>query len=151
MTKLKAGKKAPAFSVTNQDGKLISLKDFKGKKLVLYFYPQANTPTCTTESCNLSDNYKLLQKAGYEVLGVSPDSEKKQASFKKKFNLPFDLLADTEHKVIKAFDVWGEKTTFGKTYEGLIRTTFLIDENGVIEDVIEKVEAKNHAAQILEA
>ncbi len=96
MTKLKAGKKAPAFSVKNQDGKTVSLKAFKGKKLVLYFYPQANTPTCTTESCNLSDNYKLLQKARYEVLGVSPDSEKKQSSFKKKYNLPFDLLADTD-------------------------------------------------------
>lgn len=149
MTKLKVGRKAPDFKVKNQDGKEVSLSDFKGKKLVLYFYPQANTPTCTVESCNLSDNYKLLKKAGYEVLGVSPDGEKKQANFKKKFNFPFDLLADEDHKLIKAYDVWGEKTTFGKTYMGLLRTTFLIDENGKIEDIIEKVESKSHAAQIL--
>ncbi len=149
MTKLKVGGKAPDFKVNNQDGKAISLKDFKGKKLVLYFYPQANTPTCTVESCNLSDNYKFLQKAGYAVLGVSPDSEKKQAGFKKKFGFPFDLLADVDQKVIQAYDVWGEKTTFGKTYMGLIRTTFIIDEKGKIEEIIEKVESKNHANQIL--
>lgn len=149
MTKLKVGGKAPDFKVNNQDGKAISLKDFKGKKLVLYFYPQANTPTCTVESCNLSDNYKILQKAGYAVLGVSPDSEKKQAGFKKKFGFPFDLLADINQEVIQAYDVWGEKTTFGKTYMGLIRTTFIIDEKGKIEEIIEKVESKNHANQIL--
>ena len=149
MTKLKVGGKAPDFKVNNQDGKAISLKDFKGKKLVLYFYPQANTPTCTVESCKLSDNYKFLQKAGYAVLGVSPDSEKKQAGFKKKFGFPFDLLADINQEVIQAYDVWGEKTTFGKTYMGLIRTTFIIDEKGKIEEIIEKVESKNHANQIL--
>ena len=151
MTKLKIGAKAPGFKVKNQDGKEISLKDFKGKKVVLYFYPQANTPTCTIESCNLSDNYKLLQKAGYEVLGVSPDGEKKQANFKKKFKFPFDLLADTEHEIINAYDVWAEKTTFGKTYMGLKRTTFIIDEKGVIANIIEKVESKEHAKQILES
>lgn len=149
MTKLKVGGKAPDFKVNNQDGKAISLKDFKGKKLVLYFYPQANTPTCTEESCNLSDNYKFLQKAGYAVLGVSPDSETKQAGFKKKFGFPFDLLSDIDQEVIQAYDVWGEKTTFGKTYMGLIRTTFIIDEKGKIEEIIEKVESKNHANQIL--
>lgn len=149
MTILKIGSKAPDFKVKNQDGKEVSLKNFKGKKVVLYFYPQANTPTCTIESCNLSDNYKQLQKAGYEVLGVSPDSEKKQAGFKLKFKLPFDLLADTEHDLVKAYDVWGEKKTFGKTYMGLKRTTFIINEKGLIEDIIEKVEAKDHAKQIL--
>ncbi|MCX6188549.1 MAG: thioredoxin-dependent thiol peroxidase [Bacteroidetes bacterium] len=149
MTILKIGNKAPDFKVKNQDGNEVSLKDFKGKKLVLYFYPQANTPTCTIESCNLSDNYKQLQKAGYEVVGVSPDSEKKQAGFKSKFKLPFDLLADTEHDLVKAYDVWGEKKTFGKTYMGLKRTTFIISEKGLIEDIIEKVEAKEHTKQIL--
>ena len=149
MTKLKVGGKAPDFRVNNQDGKAISLKDFKGKKLVLYFYPQANTPTCTVESCNLSDNYQFLHKAGYAVLGVSPDSETKQAGFNKKFGFPFDLLADINQEVIQAYDVWGEKTTFGKTYMGLIRTTFIIDEKGKIEEIIEKVESKNHANQIL--
>ncbi len=150
MTKLKKGAKAPDFKAKNQDGKEISLSDYKGKKLVLYFYPQANTPTCTIESCNLSDNYKYLKKAGYEVLGVSPDSEKKQANFKKKFKFPFDLLADIDHQLIDAYDVWGEKTTFGKTYMGLRRTTFVIDEKGKIEDIIEKVESKQHTKQILE-
>ncbi len=149
MTTLKIGDKAPDFKVKNQDGKEVVLKAFKGKKLVLYFYPQANTPTCTIESCNLSENYKLLQKAGYEVLGVSPDSEKKQSGFKTKHKFPFDLLADTEHELVKAYDVWGEKKTFGKTYMGLKRTTFIINEKGLIEDIIEKVEAKEHAKQIL--
>ncbi len=149
MTKLKVGDKAPDFKANNQDGKAISLKDFKGKKLVLYFYPQANTPTCTIESCNLSDNYKLLQKAGYEVLGISGDSEKKQSNFRKKFKFPFDLMADINHDIINAYDVWGEKTTFGKTYMGLRRTTFIVNEKGKIEDIIEKVESKNHAEQIM--
>lgn len=149
MTKLKIGNKAPDFKVNNQDGKSISLKDFKGKKVVLYFYPQANTPTCTIESCNLSDNYKLLQKAGSVVIGVSPDTEQKQANFKNKFKFPFDLLADINHEVIDKYDVWAEKTTFGKTYMGLLRTTFIINEKGKIEDIIEKVESKRHAEQIL--
>jgi peroxiredoxin Q/BCP len=148
---LKKGNKAPAFKAFNQDGKLISLDDFKGKKLVIYFYPGANTPTCTVESCNLSDNYKLLQKAGYEVIGISPDSQKKQFNFKKKFKLPFDLLSDTDHKIIEAYGVWGEKFTFGHHYMGVFRNTFLIDEKGKIADIIEKVESKRHAEQILES
>ena len=149
MTKLKLGDKAPDFKVKNQDGKEIGLKDFKGKKLVLFFYPQANTPTCTVESCNLSDNYQSLKNAGYEVLGISPDNEKKQANFKRKFNFPFDLLADIDHEIINAYDVWGEKTTFGRTYMGLLRTTFIIDEKGKILKIIDKVESKNHANQII--
>ncbi len=149
MTKIKKGDKAPNFKAKNQNGEWVSLSDFKGKKLVLYFYPKANTPTCTVESCNLSDNHQLLQKAGYAVLGVSADSEKQQLNFKNKFKFPFDLLADENQEVIKAYDVWAEKSTFGKTYMGLVRTTFIINELGKIEEVIDKVESKNHAQQIL--
>lgn len=147
--KLKSGSKAPSFAAKNQDGKLISLKDYKGKKLVLYFYPQDDTPTCTKEACNLRDNYKLLMKQGYIVLGVSPDNEKKHKKFITKYKLPFDLIADMEHKIADSYGVWGEKTLFGRTYMGILRTTFVINESGVIDEIIEKVESGDHANQIL--
>ncbi|MBK9017747.1 MAG: thioredoxin-dependent thiol peroxidase [Saprospiraceae bacterium] len=149
MTQLKSGDKAPNFKSTDEQGNLVSLADFKDKKLVLYFYPADSTPTCTVEACNLRDNFEVLRKAGYHVLGVSPDSAKKHQSFIKKHSLPFPLLMDEDHAIIKAYDVWGPKVTFGKAYDGLMRTTFLINEKGVIERVIDKVESKRHAEQIL--
>jgi peroxiredoxin Q/BCP len=147
--KLKKGKPAPDFEAVNQDGKIVRLDKFKGKKLVLYFYPQDDTPTCTNEACNLRDNYKLLLKQGYEILGVSPDSEKKHRNFIAKYKLPFDLLSDPELRLIKAYGVWGKKETFGRKYMGVKRTTFVIDENGIIQEIIEKVISKEHAAQIM--
>ena len=149
MTTLKEGKKAPAFKGKDQNGKLVSLADYKGKKVVLYFYPQDNTPTCTKEACNLRDNYEMLLSKGYVVLGVSPDNETSHLKFIKKHNLPFPLLADTERAIVDSYGVWAEKTTFGKTYLGIIRTTFVIDEKGVIQEVISKVDSANHAEQIL--
>ncbi len=149
MTILKEGVKAPAFKAQNEKGETVSLADFKGKKLVLYFYPQDNTPTCTVEACNLRDNYKSFQKQGYEILGVSPDSSKKHTNFIAKNNLPFSLLADENLSIINAYGVWAEKKTFGKTYMGVVRTTFVIDEKGIIEKIIDKVESKVHATQIL--
>lgn len=149
MTKLKAGDKAPNFKTKDENGNTVSLPDFKGKKLVLYFYPADNTPTCTVEACNLRDNFVALRKAGYHVLGVSPDSAKKHQNFIKKHSLPFPLLMDEDHAIIKAYDVWGPKVTFGKAYDGLLRTTFLINEKGIIERVIDKVESKRHTEQIL--
>ena len=149
-TKLKEGQKAPDFSANNENGEVISLKSLLGKKVVLYFYPADDTPTCTTESCNLRDNHAKLKKKGYEVFGVSPDDEKSHLKFIKKYKLPFSLLADTDKKIIHAYDVWGSKTVFGKTYDDLIRTTFVIDEKGNIEKVIRDVKAKAHTEQILE-
>lgn len=149
MTNLKAGDKAPNFSCPNQDGKTISLNDFKGKKLVLFFYPKASTPGCTAEACNLSDNYQQFIAKGYEVLGVSADSQKRQANFKEKYGFPYDLLADEDLNVIKAYGVWGPKKFMGKTYDGIHRTTFIINEDGTIIDVIGKVKTKDHASQIL--
>lgn len=146
---LKAGDKAPAFEAPNQEGTVIKSEDLKGKKIVLYFYPKDNTPTCTVEACNLRDNYAELQKQGYVVLGVSPDSAKKHQNFIKKFELPFDLLVDSDLAVHNAYGVWAEKNTFGKTYMGTLRTTFVIDENGVLKKVIEKVTSKTHHSQIL--
>ncbi|TLU99028.1 thioredoxin-dependent thiol peroxidase [Dyadobacter luticola] len=146
---LQAGDNAPAFAAKDQDGKIVKLSDFKGKKVVLYFYPKDDTPTCTTQACNLRDNYKLLLKKGYKVLGVSVDDEKTHQKFIKKYKLPFPLLADTEHAMVEAYGVWGEKTTFGHTYMGTNRTTFVIDENGVIEEIIGKVQSKHHTDQIL--
>lgn len=148
-TTLKAGDKAPDFKAINQNEKEISLADFEGKKLVLYFYPKDNTPTCTNEACNLRDNFSELKAAGYEVLGVSPDSAKKHTNFINKYELPFDLLVDDSHKMHEAYGVWGEKKMYGKTYMGTIRTTFLINEEGLIEKVIDKVKAKEHHSQIL--
>ncbi len=150
MAQLKVGDKAPAFTGLNEKGEEISLSDFKGKKLVLFFYPKDNTPTCTEEACNLRDNYDDLKKAGFELLGVSPDSARKHQNFIKKFDFPFSLIADTEQEILQAYSVWGEKQMFGKKYMGVLRTTFVIDESGKIEKIIDKVEAKNHAAQILE-
>lgn len=149
MTTLQAGDKAPDFIAVDQSGKTHKLADFKGKKLVVFFYPAANTPSCTVEACNLRDNYQTLKDKGYELLGVSADTQKKQANFISKFNLPFPLLADEDHAVIKAFGVWGPKKFMGREFDGIHRTTFVIDEKGVIEKVIGKVVTKDHAAQIL--
>ncbi len=150
MTKLKKGAKAPDFTGKNEKNELVSLADFKGQKLVLFFYPKDNTPTCTEEVCNLRDHYTALQKQGYALLGVSPDSVRKHQNFIKKYKLPFPLLADTSLDTIRAYDVWGPKQLFGRTYEGVYRTTFVIDKKGRIEKLIDKVRAKDHAAQILE-
>ena len=149
MNMLKVGDKVPDFSAKDQDGNIINLSDYKGKKLIVFFYPKANTPGCTAEACNLRDNYKELQAQGYELLGVSADSEKKQSNFKDKYDFPFPLLADEDHTVINAFGVWGPKKFMGKEYDGIHRTTFIVDGNGVVENVIEKVKTKDHAAQIL--
>lgn len=149
-TKLQEGDKAPDFSVVNEKGEIVSLKSLKGKKVILYFYPADDTPTCTTESCNLRDNHSKLKRKGYEVFGVSPDDEKSHLKFIKKYKLPFSLLADTDKKIINDYDVWGSKTVFGKTYDDLIRTTFVIDEKGRIEKIIRDIKAKDHANQILE-
>ena len=148
-TSLNIGDKAPTFSLKNQDGKKVSLKDFKGKKLVIFFYPKDMTPTCTIEACNLRDNYSALQKKGIQVIGVSPDDEKSHTKFIDKHELPYTLLADPEQTMLNAYGVWGEKSMYGRKYMGVIRTTFLINEDGKIHDIISKVEAKNHAAQIL--
>lgn len=149
MTTLKKGDKAPDFKVKDQSGKTVQLSDFKGKKLVLFFYPKASTPGCTAEACNLRDNYSEFIKKGYEILGVSADSEKRQQNFIEKNNLPFSLLADEDRSVIEAYGVWGPKKFMGRTFDGIHRTTFVIDENGIIENVITKVNTKEHASQVL--
>lgn len=146
---LKVGQKAPDFKVNDQDGNKISLSDFKGKKVVLYFYPKDQTPGCTAEACNLRDNYKVLQKKGYEVLGVSTDSEKSHQKFIEKQDLPFRLLADVDKVIHTKYGTWVEKSMYGRKYMGTARVTFIIDEKGVIEEIIEKVDTKNHAEQIL--
>ena len=151
MTHLKAGGKAPNFKGKDENGNSVSLADFNGKKLILYFYPADNTPTCTVEACNLRDSFDTLKKEGYAILGVSPDSAKKHQNFIKKHNLPFPLLVDEDLAITKAYGVWGLKKTFGREYEGLLRTTFVIDEKSVIEKIFDKVESKRHAGQILEA
>ena len=149
LPKLKAGDKAPDFKVHDENGKVRSLKDFKGKKLVLYFYPKDNTPGCTKEACNLRDNYTKFKKAGYEVIGVSTDSESSHKKFIDKQSLPFSLLADTDMELVKAYDVYGDKVLYGKKYKGVFRTTFVINEKGVIEEVITDVDTSAHAEQIL--
>jgi thioredoxin-dependent peroxiredoxin len=149
MTNLKKGDKAPDFSGFDQDNKFHQLEDYKGKKLVVFFYPKANTPGCTAEACDLRDNYDRFQANNYALLGVSADGEKAQLKFKEKFNFPFPLLADEDKSVIQAFGVWGPKKFMGREYDGIHRTTFVIDENGIIEDVITDVKTKAHAAQIL--
>lgn len=151
MTKLKEGMKAPLFSGKNQDGEIISLQDFLGKGVVLYFYPKDNTPGCTAESCDLNSNYLNFKQKGFEVIGVSPDGEASHKKFVDKFGLQFNLIADTEHTVLKAYDVWGEKSMYGKTYMGVNRTTFVIDEQGVIQQIFTKVDTKNHSEQIYKA
>jgi peroxiredoxin Q/BCP len=148
---LTPGSKAPDFKVKDQDGNLVSLKDFKGKKVVIYFYPKDDTPGCTKEACNLRDNYSLLTSKGIVLLGVSVDDEKSHQKFIKKFELPFPLLADTEHSIVEAYKVWVEKSMYGRKYMGTARITYLINETGKVEQVIEKVEVSNHAAQILTA
>ncbi|WP_335975776.1 thioredoxin-dependent thiol peroxidase [Gaetbulibacter jejuensis] len=150
MTKLKAGDKAPDFTAKDEQGNTVSLSDYKGKKLVIFFYPKANTPTCTVEACNLRDNYSELTDKGYEILGVSADTEKRQTNFKNKFSFPYPLLADVDKEVINAFGVWGPKKFMGRTFDGIHRVTFVINEDGIIEKVIDKVKAKIHSEQILE-
>jgi peroxiredoxin Q/BCP len=150
MKTLKVGDKVPGFSAKDQDGNTINLSDYEGKKLIVFFYPKANTPGCTAEACNLRDNYKELQSQSYELLGVSADSQKKQASFKNKYEFPFPLLADEDHTVINTFGVWGPKKFMGREYDGIHRMTFVVDEHGIVSNVIEKVKTKDHAAQILE-
>ncbi len=149
MTTLKQGDSAPQFSGLDQDGQPVSLKDYTGKKLVLYFYPKDDTPGCTAEACSLRDNYEQLQKAGYDVLGVSTDPVKSHKKFIDKYTLPFRLLSDTEKTVSESFGVFGLKKFMGKEYMGISRTTFLIDEKGIITEVISKVDTKKHAEQIL--
>ena len=149
MKTLQTGDRVPEFSVKDQDGNDVKLSNYRGKKLVVFFYPKANTPGCTAEACNLRDNYKELQAAGYELLGVSADSQKKQANFKNKYEFPFPLLADEDHTVINTFGVWGPKKFMGREYDGIHRKTFIIDEDGIVSKVIDKVKTKDHAAQIL--
>jgi peroxiredoxin Q/BCP len=151
MTHLQIGDPAPDFRGFDQDGNEISLSDYRGKKLVLYFYPKDDTPGCTNEACNLRDNIEPLKKAGFEVLGVSPDKSAKHRKFIDKYELPFPLLADTEKEVLQAYGVWGPKKFMGKEYIGVHRMTFLIDENGVISYIFKKVKTKIHAEEILES
>jgi peroxiredoxin Q/BCP len=149
MITLKEGDKAPAFSAKDQNGKKVSLSEFKGKKVVLYFYPEDDTPTCTVQACNLRDNYALLRKNGFEVLGVSPNDEKSHKKFETKFDLPFTLLADPDHAIINKYGVWGEKQMFGNKYMGVHRTTFVINEKGVITKIFLRPKNKQHAEEIV--
>ncbi len=146
---LKVGDKIPNVTVNDESGNPIDLTSFMGRKLVVFFYPKANTPGCTAEACDLRDHYQTLQKEGYEILGVSADSEKAQTNFKTKFNFPYPLLADVDRKVIEAFGVWGEKKFMGKIYDGIHRTTFVFNTSGIVDRVITKVKTKEHATQIL--
>lgn len=150
MKTLQAGDSVPNFNSIDQDGNPVALSDYKGRKLVVFFYPKASTPGCTTEACDLRDHYAELQKEGYELLGVSADSQNRQKNFKEKYNFPFPLLADESKEVINAFGVWGPKKFMGKEYDGIHRMTFIIDENAKVTRVIDKVKTKEHAAQILE-
>ncbi|WP_422079889.1 thioredoxin-dependent thiol peroxidase [Ulvibacterium sp.] len=150
MNTLRLGDQVPSFSAKDQDGNTINLSDYKGKKLIVFFYPRANTPGCTAEACNLRDNYAELQAQGYELLGVSEDSQRKQSNFRKKFDFPFPLLADEDHTVIDAFGVWGPKKFMGREFDGIHRKTFVINEEGNISKVIDKVNTKDHAAQLLD-
>ncbi|MCO4819301.1 MAG: thioredoxin-dependent thiol peroxidase [Bacteroidetes bacterium] len=149
MSTVKIGDKIPEFKTVDQNEKDVSRQDFLGSKSVLYFYPKDDTPTCTNQACNLRDNYEQLIQAGYKVFGISPDKAAKHQKFIKKYALPFDLLVDEDHAIANAFGVWGEKTTFGKTYMGIKRTTFVMDEEGVVTEIIAKVKAKEHTEQIL--
>lgn len=148
MTQLQEGEKAPFFKGVNQEGNEISLDDFKGKKVILYFYPKDNTSGCTAEACNLNDHYEALTAKGYEVVGVSPDPIGSHQKFIAKYNLSFNLIADTEKTILEAYGVWAEKSMYGRKYMGVLRTTFIINENGTIEQIITKVGTKNHVAQI---
>ena len=150
MKTLEVGDKVPNFISSDQNGNPIALSDFKGKKLVVFFYPAANTPTCTVEACNLRDHYKELKDAGYEILGVSKDTQRKQNNFSDKYDFPFSLLADTDREVIEAFGVWGPKKFMGRSYDGIHRKSFVINEEGIVSKVIDKVKSKEHATQILD-
>lgn len=149
MPNLKIGDRAPQFSAADQNGVIHTLEQYSGKKIVLYFYPKDSTPGCTAEACNLRDNYEQLQSAGYTVIGVSADSVESHKRFAEKQNLPFTLLSDTEKGMLEAYDAWGMKKLYGKEYMGIIRKTFLIDQDGIITDIIEKVKTKEHTTQIL--
>jgi peroxiredoxin Q/BCP len=151
MISLKKGDRAPEFSGLNQNGEKIALSNFRGKKVILYFYPKDNTPGCTAESCNLNENYGFWQSKGYEVIGISPDSVSSHKKFADKFQFGFNLIADPETEILNAYGVWGEKSMYGRKYMGVFRTTFIISEEGIIEDVIEKVDTKNHSEQIQKA
>lgn len=146
---LKIGDKMPQFEVMDQNGKMVSSKDLLGKKTIIYFYPKDNTSGCTAEACNLRDNYQAMVAKGYNVIGVSKDSAKSHKNFAEKYDLPFTLLADTSTEMIQSFGAWGEKTLYGKKYMGTLRLTFIFDENGILTEIIEKVDTKNHAEQIL--
>jgi peroxiredoxin Q/BCP len=150
MSELTTGMQAPEFTAADQNGNQVSLKDFKGKKVILYFYPKDDTPGCTAEACDFRDNYSGLVAKGIVVLGVSVDSEASHQKFVTKHNLPFTLLADTDHAIVEAYGVWAEKNMYGKTYMGINRSTFVIDENGIITNIIKKVDTKNATAQVLE-
>lgn len=150
MANLKVGDKAPDFEGKNQNGEKIALKDFAGKKLILYFYPKDNTPGCTAESCNLNDNYDAWLEKGFDVVGVSPDSEKSHQKFIEKFGFKFNLIADTEKEILEAYGAWGLKKMYGKEYMGVLRKTFVINEEGVIVEIFEKVKTKDHTNQIIE-
>lgn len=147
---LKVGDPLPKFEASNQDGETVSSKDFKGKKLIVFFYPKASTPTCTVEACNLSDNISVLKKEGYEILGISADPVKRQKAFHEKFGFKYDLIADESREILEQFGVWQEKTTFGKTYMGIVRTTFIFNEKGICTRVIDRVKSKEAAVQILD-
>jgi peroxiredoxin Q/BCP len=151
MITLKENDKAPAFKGTDQDGKEVSLKDYKGRKLVIFFYPEDDTPTCTIQACNLRDNYALLKKEGFEVLGISPNDEKDHKKFEEKFSLPYRLLADPKHKIIDKYGVWDEKQLYGRKYMGLLRTTYVLDEKGVIRKIFLRPKNKAHAEEIIKA
>ncbi|MCK5442991.1 MAG: thioredoxin-dependent thiol peroxidase [Maribacter sp.] len=151
MNTLKVGDKVPAFESRDQDGRVIRLSDYSGKKLIVFFYPKASTPGCTVEACNLRDNFKELRAQGFELLGVSADSEKRQTNFRNKYKFPFPLLADEDHSVINTFGVWGRKKFMGREYDGIHRKSFVVNEEGVVIKVIDKVKTKDHAAQLLDA
>jgi peroxiredoxin Q/BCP len=150
MAQLKEGARAPLFKGKDQDGRVVSLEDYKGKKVVLYFYPKDDTPGCTAEACNLRDNFEDLLSRGFVIIGVSPDNEKSHSKFKNKFELPFSLIADPETQIIQAYGAWGEKNMYGKKYMGVLRTTYVIDEAGIILKIINKVNTDDHTRQILE-
>ena len=149
MFHLKVGDAAPDFTSVNEKNEPISLSDYKGKKLVIYFYPKDDTPGCTAQACSLRDGYPMFQSKGYEILGVSPDAPKKHVKFIEKYSLPFSLLADETHAVAESYGVWGQKKFMGRTYDGIHRTTFVIDENGIIEQIIEKVDTAGHTEQLI--
>ena len=151
MAQLREGDKAPAFSGEDQNGNKVTLADYKGKKLVLYFYPEDDTPTCTIQACNLRDNYSLLKQEGFEVVGVSPDEVTKHKKFETKFSLPFTLIADPKNKIIEKYGLWAQKQMFGHKYMGVLRTTFLIDEKGKIRKIFARPKNKSHAEEIIKA